>query len=90
MGIEDEIMGYESPIGLMVEDIENKIIGEVVKCTQNMRIYVNRTELLKALAYDRGQYDKGYRDGFASGKEEGYAEALEKIRQIIGGGSTDE
>ena len=30
-------------------------------------VNVNKEELIKALQYDRGQYNKGYEDGFKNG-----------------------
>ena len=59
---------YESPIELFSvteyakridEQIEKAIYEEVTK----IGINVNRDELIKALKYDRDQYEKGYRDG---------------------------
>lgn len=58
---------YDSPIDLYISDIQNQIVAQ-----QDEQIYqavvqfvpdVKRDELLKALRYDRGQYDKGYADG---------------------------
>ena len=58
---------YDSPIDLYISDIQNQIVAQ-----QDEQIYqavvhffpdVNRDELLKALRYDREQYDKGYADG---------------------------
>ena len=42
----------------MNEDFENSIF----KAIQKVGINVDKEELLKALIYDRGQYDKGYED----------------------------
>ena len=42
---------------------ESFIEGELLKVAQEMGLVVDREELLKALKYDRGQYEKGYRDG---------------------------
>lgn len=58
---------YDSPIDLYISDIHNQIVAQ-----QDEQIYqavvhffpdVKRDELLKALRYDREQYDKGYADG---------------------------
>lgn len=56
---------YESPI-LVVEQatksfnetVDSLIMSEV----RRVGVYVNKEELVKALAYDRGQYEKGYED----------------------------
>jgi hypothetical protein len=68
---------YESPFSVsFMEEIEEGIakeIGEwiddsIMKATVDAKITVDKDELVKALAYDRGQYDKGYGDGYQDGK----------------------
>lgn len=59
-------MSWESPItkvtnGLSME-IEKTIEGEVVKAVQKVGVVVDKAELLRALTYDRNQYNKGYED----------------------------
>ena len=63
---------YKSPIELLFTDIQNQIIEQ-----QDEKIYeavvhfvpnVNKEELLRALRYDRGQYEKGYADGIAESR----------------------
>ena len=51
---------YESPIKLITGKMQTQIDGDIYKAVQNVGINVDRTELLKALEYDRGQYEKGY------------------------------
>lgn len=62
---------YKSPIRTAVmhsditakvnEDVDGIILSSVVRCG----VSVDKEELLRALRYDRGQYDKGYADGKA-------------------------
>lgn len=63
---------YESPINLIYEqmatNIARKIDKEVIEQTMKVGINVDRDEMIKALKYDRGQYDKGYADGLEAGK----------------------
>lgn len=63
-------MAYESPITIFVSDVESKLTKEfdvtIVKTVQKYFPYVDRDELLKALEYDRGQYEAGYADGHAA------------------------
>ena len=61
---------YESPITVVCGALEQKFEGDVLKCVQNVGISVNRAELIAALAYDRKQYEIGYRDGCEDGKKE--------------------
>ena len=58
---------YESPIDKIYGDIQNQIIKqdeEHLMYTVNQAIgyKVDKEELLKALQYDRNQYNKGFKD----------------------------
>ena len=58
---------YESPINLIVTDIYNQMQKqqeeEVYKAVLHYVPDVDKAELIRALRYDREQYDKGYADG---------------------------
>ena len=54
---------WKSPIELIESDIETKLEDAVFEAVQSVGIRVDKDELLKALAYDREQYEKGYADG---------------------------
>lgn len=60
---------YESPINIFqtTERFSSRIEAETEKmifsAIQGVGVNVNKQELLKALAYDRQQYQKGYEDG---------------------------
>lgn len=61
---------YKSPIQAnyaepIYEQIRDAFDNEVFKAVQAVNIEVDKDELIKALRYDRGQYDKGYWDGRA-------------------------
>lgn len=56
MNIEEDFPDYGS---MAVFEIENMICSAVLK----VGITVDKEELIKALRYDRGQYEKGYADG---------------------------
>ena len=65
-----EIRMYESPIEKIFGDIQeqiNKQDEDNIMMTVNRSIgyEVNKEELLKALRYDRDQYEKGYQDAKA-------------------------
>ena len=51
---------YESPITLVADQMRTEMEANCVKVVQSYGFDVNAEELAKALAYDRGQYDKGY------------------------------
>lgn len=54
---------YESPIEIIQTQMQMQMDEEILKAIQGVGIDVNKEELLKALAYDREQYSKGYKDG---------------------------
>lgn len=51
---------YKSPIEVIYGEMQMKVENDIYKAVQNVGVNVEKEELLKALAYDRGQYDKGY------------------------------
>ena len=55
-------MSYQSPIDLVMGQMNLALEGQICKAVQNVGVNVNKEELLKALQYDRGQYQKGYND----------------------------
>jgi hypothetical protein len=67
---------YESPITLITTELQMKMENDTLQAVQRYGIDVDKDELMKALNYDRGQYDKGYRDG--------YNEAMQKIQDLYG------
>lgn len=68
---------YLAPIELetMISDISHKIADDtgahICEAVMNVGINVRRSELIKALAYDRQQYEQGYRDGKADATRTG-------------------
>ena len=72
---------YESPIEVfttqmdgILEQMQKQQEEHVYKAVLNVGVNVNKEELVKALLYDRDQYDKGYQDGI-----EEFAEKLLEI-----------
>lgn len=70
-------MSYKSPVEINYSDT---IIKEIVK-ENDERIYqaiieqsiqVDKEELIKAIQYDRHQYEKGYQDGIDDAVKHGY------------------
>ena len=59
-------MSYQSPIEVITSQMritsEIRLGEEIVKAVQNVGVNVDKAELLKALRYDREQYQKGYKD----------------------------
>lgn len=61
-----DMSGYESPIRMIVGEMETKMEADTMSVIQRYGIDVDKEELIKALNYDREQYEKGYRDGQAN------------------------
>ncbi len=56
---------YEPPITQQIaEHFTKEIDAQVYKAVLNVGIDVDKRELIRALNYDRKQYEKGYRDGY--------------------------
>lgn len=77
---------YKSPITVLQERIQIQmdelIESQILKAVQNVGVVVEKDELLKALKYDRGQYDKGWKECKAIYEEkfERIIERLERLR----------
>ena len=54
---------YKSPIEIIAEQIKTNYENEIYSAVQNVGINIDKGELLKALEYDRGQYEEGFREG---------------------------
>lgn len=58
-----EVYRYESPITVVYDNLRQQFEDHVFKIAQDIIVDVDKDELIMALNYDRGQYDKGYKDG---------------------------
>lgn len=58
---------YKSPIELLIRDYQHQVIErekeQVYRAAVQVVPNIDKDELLRALAYDRGQYQRGYLDG---------------------------
>lgn len=66
-----DLLGYESPIKTLIERVNSQIKWEeqnaVLEELRRIGVEVDKAELIKALRYDRGQYEEGYRRGYSAG-----------------------
>lgn len=84
---------YESPIRLLVQQVETSVREQqekqIFEAVQKCIADVDREQLIKALAYDRYQYSKGYADGHADAMprwisvEERLPEEKEDVAAIV-------
>lgn len=56
-------MSYESPIRIIEGELTTRIEDDIMTVVNSYGIEVDKVELVRALRYDRDQYEKGYRDG---------------------------
>lgn len=59
---------YDSPIRLAVSKMTSQINDDIYNAVVKTGIDVDKDELVRALNYDRNQYEKGYRDGLKASK----------------------
>ena len=61
---------YESPIRMIVAEMQSQIEEQegqiLMKAVRDVGFDVDKNELMKALAYDRNQYQKGYNDAMSN------------------------
>lgn len=66
-----DIFGYESPIQMLTNqfasEISKKADENIWEAVVKTEVVVDKDELVKALQYDRDQYEKGYINGYYSG-----------------------
>jgi len=80
---------YKSPIELVygqnhriIEEMYEEQDKWVLKCINNVGLNVNKDELIKALQYDRQQYEKGYKDGLEQLSEDAITDWMVKYIQM--------
>ncbi len=65
---------YKSPIELLITDVCNQVLEQQNEAIHQAVLHyvpnVDRDELVKALEYDRSQYEEGYMDGKADAMAE--------------------
>ena len=56
---------YKSPIDIIYGQMQTQMEGDILRAVQSYGINVDKDELIRALKYDREQYEQGYVDGRA-------------------------
>ena len=85
-------MNWESPVTI-TQEIAKQIAGErddyIMSEIYKTGVVVNKEELIKAIKYDRDQYNKGYCDGFNTAVEMEWTSAdlleehIAKLNEIL-------
>lgn len=69
---------YQSPIELLTKTISSNLTetvnGYIYKAVDELGVHVEKDELIKALQYDRHQYEQGFKDGIEVGRRQALAE----------------
>lgn len=69
---------YQSPIELLTKTVSSNfaetVDGCVYKAVEELGVHVEKDELIKALRYDRHQYEQGFKDGIEVGRRRALAE----------------
>lgn len=66
---------YKSIIDIRFDALEKEVIRKI----EQLDIKIDREELIRALKYDRNQYDAGYRDG----KYEGWRKCMAAMESFV-------
>ena len=74
---------YKCPIELITTRIQAETENEIFKAVQKVGVNVDKDELVRALQYDREQYNKGYEDGYNDGIDIFQRDFGEKIEEYI-------
>ena len=80
----ESMYDYQSPIEMIVTEMQTKYENDCVSVCQSYGFNVDKDELKKALAYDRNQYDKGFKDGYNQALLE-QQQLRDSIIKLVGG-----
>lgn len=70
---------YKSPIDLILSDMTFRMEDHICKAVQNVGVSVDKEEMIRALQYDRGQYQVGFEEGHI----DGYNQAMSEMPDIV-------
>ena len=73
--------GYKSPIEIIMGQMRTEVDDGIYKAVQSYGVNVDKEELIRALQYDRGQYEKGYADGLRH-RESGWISVEERLPEL--------
>lgn len=54
---------FESPVHDVIKQMSEEKENYIYQCVADIGVNIDKEELIRALKYDRDQYDKGYEDG---------------------------
>lgn len=79
---------YNSPIDKIIGEMQSQLVKNeegqlMVQVTQTVGYDIDKDELIKALNYDRQQYEKGYEDGLNANRWIPVSERLPEEKQAV-------
>ena len=78
---------YKSPINIIIDEMHIKfaesIEQKIFQAIQDIEIHIDKDGLIKALKYDRDQYEKGYADAKAETHWIPCSERLPEVGQSV-------
>ena len=78
-----DVLGYESPIQAFIGEMriehERTLESETIKAVRAIDVTVDKEELIKALQYDRRQYEEGFHRGYSAGYDRKAFDLAEEI-----------
>ena len=81
------LSGWESPIETTFQrisrDVQEKEDAYIIEEIRKVGVDVNKDELIKALNYDRQQYEQGYKNGYKDGYAKGIDDCMERLKELI-------
>ena len=77
------ILNYESPIKVIMGNMRMEQEDNIFKAVQEYGVDVNKDELIKALQYDREQYEKGYINGYNARASDVAKETVKAIKDEV-------
>jgi len=87
LNMDKVLMNYESPIEVISKRMRTEVEDSIFNAILDLGISVDKEELIKALQYDREQYEKGFNDGCIGAtkeiKRETAREVLKEVRQAL-------
>jgi hypothetical protein len=81
--VEIDILGYESPINIIMGRMRTEQENGIYKAIQDYGVDVDEEELIKALQYDREQYEKGYINGYTAKASEVALETVDDFQSRL-------
>lgn len=70
---------YEAPITEITKGIHAEIDNGIFKAVIESGIHIDKEKLIKALKFDREQYDEGYKDG----RKDAIKEFAERVYRFL-------